>query len=201
MVGPAKIETSNCRKHQTRNPVVRRLIDRFHRRVAELARPLRAASVLDAGCGEGETLLRLGPELPDDVEGIDINPDCVRFASARVTEARFRIGSLLDLPYPDGRFELVLCLEVLEHLDEPERGLIELSRVAQRDLILSVPHEPYFRLGSLMRGKYIGSLGNHPEHVNHWNPRTFRGFLQRHVQVVEMRRSFPWIIAHARPRR
>ena len=50
------IDTSNYEKFQTGNPVVRRLIDRFYGKVGELVASLAPATVLDAGCGEGETL-------------------------------------------------------------------------------------------------------------------------------------------------
>jgi hypothetical protein len=63
-----------------------------------------------------------------------------------------------------------------------------------------VPHEPWFRLGSFARGKYLKSWGNHPEHVNHWNPKSFQRFLSAQAELIEIRTSMPWIIARCRPR-
>ena len=68
------------------------------------------------------------------------------------------------MPFEDDSFDLVLCLEVLEHVPEPGAALAELARVCCGRIVLSVPDEPWFRLGSLARGKYLRGLGDHPEH-------------------------------------
>ncbi len=199
-MSPDGVDTTNFEKFQTGNPVVRRMFGNFFRTVGETVEPLAAGSVLDAGCGEGETLERLASILPPAPVGIDLNPESIEFAKARLPEARLSVGNLLDLPFEDSSFELVLCLEVLEHLPDPNAGLSELLRVSGCDVVMSVPHEPWFRLGSLARGKYLKSWGNHPEHVNHWNPKSFRGFLEAQAEVVELQTSMPWIIARCRPR-
>ena len=69
--------SSNWEKFQTRNPVVRRLIDRFFGRLEAMVAPLAPGSLLDAGCGEGETLARLSHLLPDRVSAVDIDPGAV----------------------------------------------------------------------------------------------------------------------------
>lgn len=193
------VDTTNYEKFQTGNPVVRRLIDGFYAKVEETVAPLKPETVLDAGCGEGETLDRLASVLPSRPVGIDLNPESVEFAGQRLPDASLSVANLLELPFADDQFDLVLCLEVLEHLPDPAAGLAELARVSGRDIVVSVPHEPWFRLGSLARGKYLKTWGNHPEHVNHWNPRSLRDFLATQVEVVEVKTSTPWLIARCRP--
>jgi len=194
------VETTNYEKFQTGNPVVRRLFDRFFETVSRMVREVDPETVLDAGCGEGETAERLADLLPHPVIGVDLNPESVRFAAERLPADRFETADLLDLPFGDDAFDLVLCLEVMEHLPDPRPALSELARVSSSDLILSVPHEPWFQLGSLARGKYVSGLGNHPEHVNHWNLRTFREFLAGVVEPVEVTTSLPWVVARCRTR-
>jgi hypothetical protein len=97
--------------------------------------------------------------------------------------------------------DTAVCLEVLEHLAEPAAALRELSRVARKKIILSVPYEPYFRIGNVLRGKHLERWGDHPEHVQHWNFRTFRAFLEPAVGNVRLENALPWIIAHCDPRR
>lgn len=194
------METTNYEKFQTSNPVVRRLFDRFFDRVSAEIEASHPTRVLDAGCGEGETIERLGPILPKPVQGVDLNPESVEFASARLPEHHFEVGDLTALRFEDSSFDLVLCLEVLEHIPEPGAALAEIARVSSSEIVLSVPHEPWFRLGSLARGNYLSGWGNHPEHVNHWNPRSFRRFLEPVVDVVEVRTSLPWVIARCRVR-
>jgi 2-polyprenyl-3-methyl-5-hydroxy-6-metoxy-1,4-benzoquinol methylase len=187
--------STNYEKFQTANPVVRRLIERFYARVAEIVEPLRPASVLDAGCGEGETIARLRPLLGERIAAVDISAEAVEFTAARLPNVAVSRESVLDLPFADGEFDLVLCLEVLEHLDDPRAAAAELARVGSGRVVISVPHEPWFRLGSLLRGKYVSTLGNHPEHVNHWNPRTLAATLGSTLEVRSVSRSLPWLIA------
>jgi ubiquinone/menaquinone biosynthesis C-methylase UbiE len=193
-------QSSNYAKFQTRNPLVRRLIDRFYGRLDAIVEPLGARSALDAGCGEGETLARLERSLPDRVSAVDVSPEAVEFTAGRFPHHEVRAASVYELPYADDAFELVLCLEVLEHLDDPAAALAELARVSSADVVVSVPHEPWFRTGSLLRGKYLRTLGDHPEHVNHWSRRTLRPFLESRTSVVSLCRSFPWLLAHLRRR-
>ena len=198
VVATTAAQSSNYEKFQTGNPVVRRLIDRFYARLLARVEPLEADSLLDAGCGEGETLARLGAGLPLRTVAVDLSPEAVEFTAQRFPQVEVSRESVLDLPFADGEFELVLCLEVLEHIEGPEAALAELGRVTSEHLVISVPDEPWFRAGSLLRGKYLRGLGNHPEHVNHWNPRTLRAFLETRLEVVSLTRSFPWLIAHCR---
>ena len=192
------METTNYEKFQTSNPVVGRLIDRFYAKVAGLVAEIEPDSVLDAGCGEGETLERLAALIPRVVAGVDLNPESVEFTRRRIPDGEFSVADIVDLPFADDSFDLVFCLEVLEHIPDPGPALAELARVADRDIIVSVPSEPWFRLGSLARGKYLSGWGNHPEHVNHWNPRSLREFLASRLEVVTVERSTPWLVAHCR---
>ncbi|MEO8373503.1 MAG: methyltransferase type 11, partial [Candidatus Solibacter sp.] len=64
-----------------------------------------------------------------------------------------------------------------------------------------VPYEPWFRVGNVLRGKHLSALGNHPEHVQHWNLRTFHAFLSSLAAEVRIIEAFPWIIACCRPNR
>jgi SAM-dependent methyltransferase len=194
------VETTNYEKFQTGNPVVRHLFDGFFDTVGRMIAEVEPQNVLDAGCGEGETIERLGDRLPHPVTGVDLNPDSVGFAAERLPGDRFETADLLALPFEDDSFDLVLCLEVLEHIPDPRPALAEMARVSSGELILSVPHEPWFRLGSLARGKYLAGFGNHPEHVNHWNPKTFREFLSGAVEPVEVTTSLPWVLARCRVR-
>jgi SAM-dependent methyltransferase len=196
----AVVESTNYAKFQTRNPVVRHLIDRFYARLGAIVEPLGARSVLDAGCGEGETLMRLSASLPDRVAAVDLSADAIQLAAERLPSVEVARESVYELPFEDRCFDLVLCLEVLEHLDDPDAALGELVRVSARDVVVSVPHEPWFRLGSLLRGKYLRSLGDHPEHLNHWSSKTLSDLLAPRLEVLDLARSFPWLIAHCRTR-
>jgi 2-polyprenyl-3-methyl-5-hydroxy-6-metoxy-1,4-benzoquinol methylase len=176
------------------------MIDGFFDRLRAMVEPLDAASVLDAGCGEGETIARLRDVLGERIAAIDILDECVVFTQNRLPFVDATNASVYELPFEDDSFDLVMSLEVLEHLESPSAAMRELTRVSRGNVVLSVPYEPYFRLGSLLRGKYVSRLGNHPEHVNHWNRRSFPAFLEAHVDVAEVTVAFPWVIARGRSR-
>jgi ubiquinone/menaquinone biosynthesis C-methylase UbiE len=191
-------DTTNYEKFQTRNPLARFLFDRFYGTLKRMVAELQPESVLDAGCGEGETLERLRDLLPCDVHGFDNNPACVKFAAARLPAYRFSTGDVCRIDYQDNRFHAVLCLEVLEHLADPAQAMRELVRVSRSHVVISVPDEPLFRLTNLARGKYIRRWGDHPEHCQHWNWASLTAFLAGSADVLEVRSSYPWLIAHCR---
>ena len=192
--------TSNEAKFETRNPLVQRMIGGFFSNLREVVAPLEPATTLDAGCGEGETIARIGDVLGAGITAVDIDAGCVAATRRRLPGIEAGRGDVTDLDFAGGSFDLVLCLEVLEHVHEPSRAVAELARVARRDVVVSVPYEPWFRLGSLLRGKYVTSFGNHPEHVNHFNQAAIRTLLEPFLTVREVRSAFPWLIAAGRVR-
>ena len=197
---PSVERPTNELKFETANPLVRAMIGGFFSRLGELVAPLRPASTLDAGCGEGETLVRLGPLLGERIAAVDLSAYSVGRAAERLPAVDTQVASVTDLPFADSSFDLVLCLEVLEHLDDPAAAVRELARVAAAGVVVSVPFEPWFRIGSLLRGKYVRTLGNHPEHVNHFNRGSLAALLEPALEIEAIRSAFPWLIAHGRPR-
>lgn len=105
------------------------------RRAAALARVPAGATVLDIGAREGG----LRRFLPDSVkyQGIDITPE---FASDSVMTRDISEG----IPFSDGSYDFVFCIEVLEHVPNPFAALGEINRVLRDGgvLVVSVPN-PY----------------------------------------------------------
>jgi SAM-dependent methyltransferase len=94
--------------------------------------------ILDAGCGTGRNLVelsRLGT-----AEGVDTSEDAVSFCRRRGLGDVAR-AELEALPYEDGRFDVVVATDVIEHIDDDLRALAELRRVARPDakLVVTVP--------------------------------------------------------------
>ena len=107
-------------------------------------------------------------------------------------------GDIYSLPFADKSFAVTFCLEVLEHLQTPEKALAELCRVTDRTLILSVPHEPFFCLGNLLSGKNISRLGNPQDHINFFTLSKLKNFLQKNLSSMyqfEIHRGLVWNIA------
>ncbi len=192
--------SSNLRKHTNPNPLQRLLLDRFHSVAAGLlARATPAPQrILDAGCGEGFAMRAVLADVAAEVVGLDGSAGALHVASGLNPGRSFAAGDLYALPFPDRSFDMVVCMEVLEHLDEPARGLRELCRVSARWLLLSVPNEPLFRGANFLRGKNVRAWGNDPGHVNHWSAAAFLRFVSAHATVVASRTSFPWTLALCR---
>lgn len=198
--------SSNFRKHTADNPLQKWLIARFHQRIVARVRSLNPESMLDAGCGEGfvaEELLAAMPGLK--LTGVDASADAARVAGARLPQATFMTGDVLDLPFPAASVDVVGCFEVLEHLpgDLPDRALAEFARIARYGVVLSVPHEPYFSLANALRGKNLDVTprGSDPDHKQFWSQAAVARLVARHFEVVAIGGSFPWTICAARSRR
>jgi hypothetical protein len=89
---------------------------------------------------------------------------------------------------------------MLEHVDEPDTVLAEIARVATGHVVISVPWEPVWRVGNLARGRYLRDLGNTPGHIQHYSRRGIKARIERHLDVIDVRRPFPWTFVLAKAR-
>jgi SAM-dependent methyltransferase len=194
----ATYDSSNLQKHTNPNPLQKILISRFHRSAQALLGATGARTILDAGSGEGFAMREVTAQLRAMVVGLDASIGALQVARSLNPGREFASGDLLALPFADRQFDAVICLEVLEHLPDPAKGLAELERVSREWLVLSVPHEPFFRGANFARGKNTQAWGNDPGHVNHWSAQGFERFVGQQCQVVKRQQRFPWTILLAR---
>jgi 2-polyprenyl-3-methyl-5-hydroxy-6-metoxy-1,4-benzoquinol methylase len=188
-------------KYGTRNPLFRRLVARFIAEAENLLDQAAPGSVLDVGCGEGVVTERIATRLdPVRVIGIDLEDAKLEaeWALRKRPNLEFRAMPAERLAFEDDEFDLVSALEVLEHVEDPEVVLAEMTRVAARNLLLSVPREPLWRALNMARGAYLRDRGNTPGHLHHWSKRSFVELLSGYGEVVEVRSLFPWTMALVR---
>ncbi|MEM7152705.1 MAG: class I SAM-dependent methyltransferase [Myxococcota bacterium] len=186
-------------KYGTSNPIARHMMRSFLSSVTELYRIAAPSEVLEVGCGEGELAAHLwheGPR-PDRFEICDVELD--RLSPDLPPDISVREASIYELPWPDDAFDLVLCCEVLEHLQEPAKGLAELARVARRHVLISTPWEPVWRVLNVARGRYLGELGNTPGHVQHWGRRGLARLARTQLRLVAQRTPLPWTVLLGTP--
>ena len=107
--------------YRGRRRVIRAELDR-------LALPA-GARILDAGCGSGRTLVELAG-YGAEVSGIELNTDAAELARRRGL-GDVQIGRLEELPWDDGTFDLMTCLDVIEHVPDDVSALAELRRVTR----------------------------------------------------------------------
>lgn len=178
-------ESRNLARYATRSRLYQWHTRAFHERMLEWVRLANPARILDAGCGEGFTAAFIGKRMPEvEIVGLDVSPGAIGYARQHHGAfAEYRVGSIYDLPFEDRSFDLVLCSEVLEHLDQPEKALAEIKRVASRHVLLTVPLEPVFdRLNKI--GRSVG-VGGDPGHVNFWTKEGWEEFVGRHFERVQ----------------
>lgn len=190
----------NQQKHLNPNPFQRILLDRFHYQVAGLISQTGASRLLDAGCGEGFVLKHLQQHNPTLLPtGGDFSPEGLLWGRNNVQHNVPLINfDIHHLPLPDNSFPLVVCLEVLEHLPDSVVGLRELARVSSDYVLLSVPHEPWFRAANFLRGKHFSAFGNDPEHLHNYTGRSFCRMVSSVLDIVWHGYVFPWQVALGR---
>lgn len=194
--GPEGAETTFdfAGKYESQSPIARFLVDRFYVGVAELLRGIQPRRILEVGCGEGFSTLRLRELLPVGAhfEACDVERRLVEAARRRNPTVSIDERSIYALGLPEGAFDLVVCMEVLEHLERPAEALAALAATTSAHLLLTVPREPLWRGLNLARLKYVGALGNTPGHLQHWSQRGFLDFVRGYGQVLEVRTPVPW---------
>lgn len=154
--------------YRGRRRIVLDAVERLHRRLPPRRR------VLDVGCGSGATLAHLSRAVGP-VTGVDVNPRAVEHARSH------GVGPVLTarverLPFPDDAFDLVTCLDVLEHVEDDGRALAELRRVTAPHglLLVTVPACPKLWSGHDVAAGHVrryrgGELGAAAESEG-WRP-------------------------------
>lgn len=198
---PEEAAGQDAKKYASTNPVVSRLLDRWMGRLRATIGPIAAdAVVVDVGVGEGLCLERFLPA-GHAALGVEYRHDKALVAKSRIDGLVPAVADAGMLPVASGSADLVTCIEVLEHLVTDEPAVDELARICRGRCVVSVPWEPWFRLGNLGRGKNIARFGNDPEHVQFFTPARLQKLLERSFSEVRVVKAFPWLIAEAtRPR-
>ncbi len=185
-----------------------KLIDNYFRNVGLLVEsaglptdtPLRA---IELGCGEGFSTQRLAKLVPVNatLEASEYVTELVPKAQALNPGLVVTEESVYELKHADNTFNIIFLLEVLEHLDYPDKALAEIARVLKPEgiLVLGVPREYLWCALNLARGKYITRLGNTIGHLNHWSTYTLKRYMNKHFGIIEDTKTpLPWTIVRAK---
>jgi len=193
---PIKSDSTNYIKHTSKNPIRKLLIKNFHNSILRIIKPLKKGSILDVGCGEGFMLDFFAKNnLAKHLEGIDLSKEAIELGKFNFPSLKLKQENIYSLPYSNNSFDLVTSAEVLEHLEDPQKALSEITRVSNRYILLSVPNEPLYRLSRLFSGINIKKLGDHPEHINHWGVKSFKDFVSKNnLKIIQTKLPFPWIL-------
>lgn len=109
----------------------------IRRIIASMIRGLDYHSVLDVGCGQGSLLQDLRPLRPQArYAGVDFSEKALEVARQRAPDAEF---AALDLTraHLERRFDLVLCTDVVEHIEDDDAAFTNLAAMTGRWLLVS----------------------------------------------------------------
>ena len=190
-------------KYEKSGKAARWLIDRFYHAVIQMLDPPSAGKLLlEVGCGAGYSTQYLRRCLAQDqtLRATDIGSSLLNAAQARNPGTDFFQSSVYALPLADKSVDSVVMLEVLEHLEDPGAALAELSRVARQRVVISTPREPLWCALNMARGKYLGSFGNTPGHIQHWSSKGLKKIASDHFVIKACRTPIPWTILQLSPR-
>jgi 2-polyprenyl-3-methyl-5-hydroxy-6-metoxy-1,4-benzoquinol methylase len=190
-------------KYGARNPAVRLIMHNFYSTLSDLVERINPRSIHEVGCGEGYWVLRW---VEDGIaaRGSDFSAQVIELArtnaiSRHVAPGYFETRDIYDLdPLEDGA-DLVVCCEVLEHLDRPRHALQALQSIVHGHLIISVPREPLWSVLNMMRGKYLNTAGNTPGHLQRWSRHEFMSLVSGYFDIMEVRTPIPWTMLLCRP--
>lgn len=160
-----------------------RLVER--RRLAIIRQMVGGAAgltILEVGCGSGH-VLRLFPDAR--LTGVDVSAEAL--AAARRNLAGYQVRLVLgDGGAVHGRYDRVICSEVLEHVPEPERILAAIAaQIAPGGCaVITVPNERVIRaVKTPLRPFMRVDWGGDDFHVNRWTPAEFERLVERHLRV------------------
>ena len=145
--------------------------------------PAGPQRILDAGCGTGGLIRRLGARHPEwQWTGVDVSPLACQLARERgATDVRE--ASVTALPFADGEFAAAVSADVLYHLDDDQAALREMARVIRPGgvLVLNVPAHrwlwSYHDIAVSGRRRYarnevaskLAGAGLKLQRLTHWN--------------------------------
>ena len=168
----------------------------LRRIVADMIRGLAVDSVLDVGCGEGSLIRALQPALPARYAGADFSEAALAIARRRSPDAEFFHLDLVKGGV-DRRFDLVLCTDVVEHVDDDDAAFANLAAMTGRYLLVAtmqgrmrpfearVGHVRNYRYGEL--AEKITAAGLTVERVVQWGFPFFSPLYRDLLQCVGAR--------------
>ncbi|MGN6276253.1 MAG: class I SAM-dependent methyltransferase [Solirubrobacterales bacterium] len=169
----------------------RKLIAAEHRlRYLWASQVVAGKEVLDAGCGLAYGTHILASADVCRIAGVDIDRAAIEEARRRVPEVAdaLRPGDIRDLRFDDDSFDVVVCFETIEHVEEPERALFEFRRVLRPGglLLVSSPNPDVYPAGN-------------EHHVREYRPAELAGAVAEYFRNVGSYSQAAWLTSGIEP--
>ena len=141
--------------------------------------PTDASTILEAGCGEGILLEKLLKKYPhSEVSGLDIDEENITIC--RKYNLPVIAGDLTDIPWEDQYFDVITLIEVIEHLPEPEKAIMELSRILKQGgrLIVLFPNDLAFKIARISTLYWLEAFAD-SGHIRQYHPRSVKRMAEK----------------------
>ena len=192
-------EESLTPRYGGHNFITEKVVNNFNKAALSLANSIETKKILEIGFGIGSGGLVEKLKYKK-YEASEYNPEFLKQAKEKYPNLSLKQESVYDLKRQDDSFDLIILLEVLEHLDDFHKALREMKRVTRKYCLISVPREPTWRALNLLRGLYIKDWGNTPGHINHWSKKSFIKLISKYFDIAEIKTPLPWIVVLAKKR-
>lgn len=104
--------------------------------------PKGFTSLIDVGCGDGYLLFKVRQKYPRaTLYGLDVSSGRLMTTKKKVPLSHLVRSNVFSLPFPNNSFDVVVCSELLEHMENYETVVDELVRISKRQIIITVPNE------------------------------------------------------------
>lgn len=184
-------------KYNSKNPISKLLVESFTNTFKSFLTKIKSPKkIVEIGAGEGYLTRILAENFPDSqIYASDISSSVLKIAKETLKNYKVSLSTqnVEKLEYKSGEFDLVVCCEVLEHVESPKNALREIRRIAKNRVLLSVPREPLWRVLNVVRLKYLKELGNTPGHLNHWGVEQFLKLVESSgFRIISKQLPLPW---------
>jgi ubiquinone/menaquinone biosynthesis C-methylase UbiE len=181
-------------KYETKNPIYKLLVNNFLKTLDKAVLSTGSThTLLEVGCGEGYLINRINKlKKFKRIVGTDLSEEIICLANQKYPHINFSGADICSMNFKENEFDVVIACEVLEHLNNYEKALSEIRRVAKKFVIISVPIEPMWRIFNVVRGTYLKDLGNTPGHIQHWGKKDFIELIKKYFSIEKIYYPLPW---------
>ncbi|OGF99514.1 hypothetical protein A2Y99_02830 [Candidatus Gottesmanbacteria bacterium RBG_13_37_7] len=158
--------------------------------VGKVVATIPSKKMLDIGCHGGKFTFEMSILIPGaKIYGIDISSQAISYAKKTYPKFSFRTGRAEKLPYSPNNFDLVTCLEVLEHVETPTLVIKEVRRVLKNGehFVVLVPSENWlFKLIWFFWIRFGPGRIWHHTHLQKFNGRRLENMLKKEgFQIIK----------------
>ena len=168
----AKVDTKQLDQCEMKNKLKRKPF------IASICNRLsRQSRILDVGCGNGNFLNEVRTVTGCQAYGIDISKTVAKTVLENYGIDVFS-GTILELPYPNGFFDVITAWSYLEHVNNPSEVLLKMSNLLKSNGLCVISTPNFDSLNArLFKGKWYHL--DCPRHLYIYTPRTVTGLLER----------------------